>query len=42
MVLAENGAGNEFYQSAGFEKIDEAETTIGEETYAENVYRRMG
>ena len=39
MVLADNEVGNEFYRSAGFEKIDEDETTIGGETYAENVYR---
>lgn len=39
MVLAENEVGNRFYRSAGFEKIDEDETTIGGETYAENVYQ---
>ncbi|MFB6206794.1 MAG: N-acetyltransferase family protein [Haloglomus sp.] len=42
MVLAENEAGNQFYQDAGFEKVDEGETTIGGETYTENVYRRLG
>lgn len=42
MVLAENELGNQFYQNAGFEKIDEGETTIGGETYTENVYRRAG
>ncbi len=42
MVLAENEVGNQFYQDAGFEKIDEGETTIGEESYTENVYRRKG
>lgn len=40
MVLAENEAGNQFYRDAGFEKIDDAETTIGEETYTENVYAK--
>jgi len=42
MVLADNEAGNEFYRNAGFEKIDEGETTIGGETYVENVYSRRG
>lgn len=42
MVLAENDVGNQFYQDAGFEKIDESETTIGGDTYTENVYRRIG
>lgn len=42
MVLAENEIGNQFYRDAGFEKIDEGETTIGGETYTENVYRRIG
>ncbi len=42
MVLADNEAGNDFYRNAGFEKIDEGETTIGGETYTENVYRRSG
>lgn len=41
MVLADNELGNEFYQQAGFEKIDEGETTIGGESYTENVYRRQ-
>ena len=41
MVLAENEAGNEFYRQAGFEKVDEGETTIGGEAYTENVYRRQ-
>lgn len=41
MVLAENEIGNQFYQDAGFEKVDEGETTIGGETYTENVYRRL-
>lgn len=40
MVLADNEVGNEFYRQAGFEKIDEGETTIGGESYTENVYRR--
>lgn len=42
MVLAENEAGNAFYRNAGFEKIDEDETIIGEKRYTENVYRRKG
>lgn len=42
MVLAENELGNQFYQNAGFKKIDEDKTTIGGETYTENVYRRAG
>ncbi|MHB9285639.1 N-acetyltransferase family protein [Halobacteriales archaeon Cl-PHB] len=37
-ALADNDAGNEFYRSAGFEKIDEAETTIGGESYTEYTY----
>jgi len=41
MVLAENEPGNEFYRQAGFEKVDEGETTIGGEAYTENVYRRQ-
>lgn len=40
MVLAANDAGNAFYRQAGFEKVDEGETTIGGETYAENVYAK--
>ena len=39
-VLAENEAGNAFYQKFGFEKVDEGETTISENTYTENVYER--
>lgn len=38
MVLAENDVGNQFYRQAGFEKTDADETTIGEDTYTENVY----
>lgn len=36
-VLAENDAGNAFYRSR-FQKIDERELEIGEETHAANVY----
>ena len=42
MVLAGNDHGNDFYREAGFEKIDEGEAIIGDETYTENVYRRKG
>ncbi|MFC7167755.1 GNAT family N-acetyltransferase [Halospeciosus flavus] len=38
MVLAENTPGNEFYRSLGLERVDEGETTIGGESYTENVY----
>lgn len=38
MVLAENGPGNAFYQRYGFERVDESETAIGDETYRENRY----
>lgn len=40
MVLADNEIGNQFYQDVGFQKVDEEETTIGGDTYTENVYRR--
>lgn len=40
MVLAENEPGNAFYESFGFEKVDEEETVIGGDTYTENVYER--
>lgn len=40
MVLAENEPGNAFYESFGFEKVDEEETIIGGDTYTENVYER--
>jgi ribosomal protein S18 acetylase RimI-like enzyme len=40
MVLAENEPGNAFYQSFGFEKVDDEETVIGGDTYTENVYER--
>jgi len=39
MVLAENDQGNEFYRTAGFEKVESARTRIGEEYHEENVYR---
>lgn len=35
LVLAENELGVAFYRSAGFETIDEAETSIGGNTYRE-------
>lgn len=38
MVLTENDPGNTFYDRAGFEFVDERETTIGETTYPENRY----
>lgn len=40
MVLAANDAGNAFYRSAGFERVDTAETTIGGDYYEEHVYAR--
>lgn len=40
MVLAENEQGNAFYESFGFEKVDEGETLIGDKSYKENVYVR--
>ncbi|WP_101298014.1 GNAT family N-acetyltransferase [Halegenticoccus soli] len=40
IVLADNEMGNEFYRRLGFEKVDEGEVTMGEETYAENVYAK--
>ena len=41
-VLAANERGCEFYEANGFEKTGERETTIGEETYVENVYVHEG
>jgi ribosomal protein S18 acetylase RimI-like enzyme len=38
MVLAENDPGNAFYERFGFERADESETQIGEESYQENRY----
>ena len=38
MVLAANDPGNAFYDSAGFEPVETAETTIGGETYEERTY----
>lgn len=38
MVLAANDAGNEFYRTFGFDRVDEAETTVAGETYPENRY----
>lgn len=40
MVLAENDAGTEFYRSAGFKRVDEGETRIGDESYREAVFER--
>jgi len=40
MVLAPNDPGNEFYEQLGFERVDSAETTIGDETFTENTYER--
>lgn len=39
MVLAANEPGNDFYRTAGFERIETGETVIGGETYPENIYR---
>lgn len=39
MVLAENEVGQGFYESLGFELVDEGETTIGGESYGEYTYR---
>ena len=38
MVLADNEVGNAFYRNHGFDRADEAETTIGGESRRENVY----
>lgn len=38
MVLADNDPGNAFYERFGFERADESETQIGEETYQETRY----
>ncbi|WP_123534993.1 GNAT family N-acetyltransferase [Halosimplex salinum] len=40
MVLAENDTGTEFYRSTGFERVDESETRIGDESYREAVFER--
>ncbi|SEP25934.1 Ribosomal protein S18 acetylase RimI [Halogranum amylolyticum] len=39
MVLADNEVGQGFYESLGFERVDEGETTIGGESYGEYSYR---
>lgn len=39
MVLADNEVGQGFYESLGFERVDEGETTIGGEQYGEYTYR---
>jgi ribosomal protein S18 acetylase RimI-like enzyme len=38
MVLAENDLGAAFYESLGFEKTDESETTIGGNAYRESTF----
>lgn len=38
MVLTANEQGNEFYRSAGFERVDAGRTRIGGEYHEENVY----
>ncbi|KAB1197571.1 MULTISPECIES: GNAT family N-acetyltransferase [Haloferax] len=38
MVLAENEPGITFYEQFGFEFVDEAQTTIGGDSYRENRY----
>lgn len=40
MVLADNDRGRSFYESFGFEKVDEGETRIAGETYPEYTYVR--
>ena len=39
MVLADNEPGQAFYESLGFERVGESETTIGGESYGEYSYR---
>lgn len=39
-VLADNDLGNQFYSERGFERVDTAETRIGDELYPEHVYVR--
>lgn len=39
-VLTANDPGNEFYRSSGFERVDEGQTVIGGESYAEAVFER--
>lgn len=39
MVLTANEVGQAFYESLGFERVDEGETTIGGESYGEYSYR---
>ncbi|WP_321111482.1 GNAT family N-acetyltransferase [Halorussus salinisoli] len=41
-VLAENERGCTFYEANGFEKADEREREIGDETFVENVYTHEG
>ncbi|WP_238392165.1 GNAT family N-acetyltransferase [Halorussus amylolyticus] len=41
-VLADNEAGNTFYETHGFEKATDRDTQIGDSTYTENVYVQAG
>ena len=41
MVLAENEPGNEFYSALGFELVQRAMTTIGDESHAEHIYLKL-
>ncbi|SFK89044.1 Ribosomal protein S18 acetylase RimI [Halogranum rubrum] len=41
MVLTANEVGQGFYESLGFERVDESETTIGGESYGEYSYRLL-
>ncbi|WP_435363916.1 GNAT family N-acetyltransferase [Haloarchaeobius sp. DYHT-AS-18] len=41
MVLTDNEPGNEFYRSLGFEQVQRATTTIGGESYEENIYLKL-
>ncbi|WP_439026425.1 GNAT family N-acetyltransferase [Haloarchaeobius sp. DT45] len=41
MVLAANQPGNQFYEGLGFEQVQRATTTIGGESYDENIYLKL-
>ncbi|WP_267639569.1 GNAT family N-acetyltransferase [Haloarchaeobius amylolyticus] len=41
LVLTANDPGNEFYQRLGFEHVQRATTTIGGESYEENIYLKL-
>ncbi|WP_435347665.1 GNAT family N-acetyltransferase [Haloarchaeobius sp. HRN-SO-5] len=41
MVLAENEPGNEFYSALGFELVQRATTTIGDEPHDEHIYLKL-